>query len=182
MEMQRVVVVGCSGSGKSTFARKLADRTGLPLIHLDQEYWSPGWVERYDAVGWRARVAELCEGERWIIDGNYSDTFPMRLPRATAILWLDRTRMQCMGSITRRLIANYGRVRPTSAPGCPEQWDWEFIKFVWNWHAASGPKVREILARPEYAPLVTRFKTYREGDAWLDDLARCVSFPGAVSA
>lgn len=169
MELKRVVVVGCSGAGKSTFARRLAERTGLPLIHLDQEYWSPGWVERYSHADWLARVGELCAGERWIIDGNYSASFPMRLPRATAILWLDLTRAQCLLSITRRLITSYGKVRPSSAPGCPERWDPEFYRFVWNWHATSGPKLREILARPGYAPLVRRFTSQRAAAQWLND-------------
>jgi adenylate kinase family enzyme len=168
MELERVVVVGCSGSGKSTFARLLAKCTGLPLFHLDQEYWSPGWVERYATdQAWLARVGEIAAGDRWIIDGNYSASFPMRLPRATAIFWLDRTQMQCMGSIIRRLLVHYGRVRESSAPGCPERWDWEFVKFVWNWHATSGSRLCEVLARPEYAPLVRRFRSYRTGDGWL---------------
>lgn len=67
--MQRVLVIGSPGSGKSTLATELAERTGLPLIHLDQEYWRAGWVEPPKAE-WRQRVADLISRERWVMDGN----------------------------------------------------------------------------------------------------------------
>src|SRR5438034_461599 len=122
MDLTRVLVLGCSGSGKSTFARALALRTGLPLIHLDREYWTPGWVERYGLPRWLDRVAELAGGERWIIDGNYSGSLPLRLPRATCALWLDLPRWQCLGSTVYRCLSGYGQTRPDMAPGCPEHW------------------------------------------------------------
>lgn len=162
-----MVVLGCSGSGKSTFAAGLAARTGLPLIHLDQESWLPGWVERFEHAQWLEHVAKLAAGERWIMDGNYSATFPIRLPRATAIFWLDLTRAQCLTNVLRRMLRDYGRVRPSAAPGCPERWDWEFLRFIWNWHARSKPRQRRILAQPEYAPLVTRFTSQRAAAQWL---------------
>ena len=67
--MQRVLVIGISAAGKSTFARKLAARTGLPLTHLDGEFWKPGWKVTGHAE-WRARIAKLAEREAWILDGN----------------------------------------------------------------------------------------------------------------
>ena len=68
--MRRVLVIGISGAGKSTFARELAARIGLPLIHLDKEFWRPGWVTTQQPQ-WRARVAALAAQDTWIIDGNY---------------------------------------------------------------------------------------------------------------
>ena len=78
---QRVLVDGMMGSGKSTFARALAARTGLPLIHLDVHYWKPGWVRPSDDE-WRYRQRALLAGEAWIIDGNYNETLALRLERA----------------------------------------------------------------------------------------------------
>ena len=66
------------GSGKSTFARALAARTGLPVIHLDLHYWKPGWAQPTDTE-WRERQRTLLAGEAWIIDGNHNETLPLRL-------------------------------------------------------------------------------------------------------
>jgi adenylate kinase family enzyme len=168
MDLSRVVVLGCSGSGKSTLARELARRTGLPLVHLDQEYWSPGWKERYDAAQWQARIIELSQREQWVMDGNFSDTLAIRLERATAALWIDVPRWFCLYSIGRRLLASYGRVRPDMAPGCPEHWDAEFVRYIWHWHRRSRPRVAAMLAAPGQAGRALRFRTRRAAWDWLD--------------
>jgi len=84
----RVLVDGMMGSGKSTFARALAARTGLPVIHLDVHYWKPGWVRPSDDE-WRERQRALLAGEAWIIDGNYNETLVLRLERAETVIYLD---------------------------------------------------------------------------------------------
>ena len=84
----RVLVDGMMGSGKSTFARSLAARTGLPVIHLDVHYWKPGWVRPSDDE-WRERQRALLAGEDWIIDGNYNETLALRLERAETVVFLD---------------------------------------------------------------------------------------------
>ena len=89
--MQRILVIGSSGTGKSTLARAMGPRLGLPVIHLDQEYWQPGWVQP-DNAAWLERVAALAAREAWVMDGNYSGTFGQRIPRAQAIVWLDLPR------------------------------------------------------------------------------------------
>ena len=71
--MQRVLVIGSPGAGKSTLSHQLAERTGLPLHHLDQLFWLSGWVERDRDEG-RAELAEVLAGERWINDGNYGSS------------------------------------------------------------------------------------------------------------
>src|SRR3954452_17616221 len=68
--LYRVLVIGCSGSGKSTVARELARITGLPAVHLDLHYWRPDWTEP-DKVLWSAEIASLVAQPRWIMDGNY---------------------------------------------------------------------------------------------------------------
>jgi adenylate kinase family enzyme len=83
--MRRVLVIGISGAGKSTFSQALATKTGLPLIHLDKEFWRPGWVQT-PRQEWRARVSELAARERWIMDGNYDSSLDLRLPRADTVL------------------------------------------------------------------------------------------------
>jgi adenylate kinase family enzyme len=118
--MQRVLVIGSPGSGKSTLATELARRTGLPLIHLDQEHWRSGWVEP-PKDEWRRRVAELVAGNRWIIDGNYGGTLDLRLARADTLIDLEFPAWLCVWRILRRVAGSWGRVRPDMAEGCPEQ-------------------------------------------------------------
>src|SRR5687768_16103132 len=69
--MKRVLVIGSPGAGKSVFSRRLGEITGLPVIHLDQHYWRPGWIEPSKDV-WSRQVTELLQRDSWIIDGNYS--------------------------------------------------------------------------------------------------------------
>lgn len=126
---ERIAIVGSPGAGKSTLARALAERTGLPLVHLDQLHWEAGWTEPEESV-WQARVTAAAEGERWIIDGNYGSTFAPRLARADLVLWLDLPTALCLSRVIRRALAGWGRVRPDMAPGCPERLDPAFLLYV----------------------------------------------------
>ncbi len=141
--MQRVVIIGCSGSGKSTLARRLAAATGLPAIHLDQHYWRPGWIEP-PRDEWRAEVARLAAGDRWIIDGQYGGTLDLRLARADTLIFLDLAMPVCLTRVLRRTIADYGRNRAELPPGCPERFDWQFLKYVWNYRRSHRPKMLDI--------------------------------------
>src|SRR5438034_11750677 len=86
--LKRILVIGSGGSGKTTFARRLAERTTLPLIHLDALYWRPGW-DPTPADEWRARVEALANEPAWIMDGNYGGTLDIRLAASDTIVFLD---------------------------------------------------------------------------------------------
>jgi adenylate kinase family enzyme len=129
--MQRVLVLGSSGSGKSTFARQLGELTGLPVIHIDQLYWEPGWTQVPAAI-YLDRLQQALAQEQWIIDGNNSSTLDLRVPRADRIVLLDRSRIMCTARVLGRVAKSYGKVRADMAPGCPERFDREFVKYVWN--------------------------------------------------
>src|SRR3712207_2565306 len=118
--MQRILVIGSPGAGKSTLASRIAGRLDLPLIHLDREYFGPGWTTPSKA-GWREKAAELAARPGWVMDGNYASTFDLRVPRATAIVWLDLPRWRCLVGVLRRVAKNYGRVRPDLGPDCVER-------------------------------------------------------------
>lgn len=142
--MKRVLVIGSGGSGKTTFSKALAARTGLPLIHLDQLFWHPGWVKTPDEE-WDRVIRELCARDAWIMDGNYGRTLPMRLAAADTIVFLDLPRLVCTWRILRRQFRYLGRIRPDSAPGCPERLTWEFVNWVWMYPSRRRPEIMRRL-------------------------------------
>ena len=144
--MQRILIIGCSGGGKSTLSRTLSARLALPVIHLDVLFWKPGWVEStYDEF--RPKVAAVAATDRWIIDGNFSQTFDIRMPRADTIIWIDQPRWLCLWRAFWRTTSQFGHNRPDLAPGCPEKYDWEFYKFIWNYPRDNIPKIEQGIAQ-----------------------------------
>ncbi|MGW8970070.1 hypothetical protein [Streptomyces platensis] len=98
---RRIVVLGSPGSGKSTFSHALAAGTGLPLVHLDDAYWRPGW-RRPSTPEWERTVERLTAGPCWIIDGNFAGTVRQRVERADAVVLLDRHPWLCAAALVRR--------------------------------------------------------------------------------
>jgi adenylate kinase family enzyme len=143
--MRRVLVLGCAGAGKSTLARRMAAALALPLVELDRMFWRPGWVEA-PREEFRDAVARLAAMPAWIMDGNYSFTFDLRLPVADTIVFLDLPRRTCMWRVIMRTVSGYGRTRAGLPEGCPERFDWEFLNYVWNFHAAHRPQIAAALA------------------------------------
>lgn len=144
--MQRILVIGSPGAGKSTLASRLAERLGLPLIHLDREYFGPGWATPTKPE-WRNRVRALAARPAWVMDGNYASTFDIRVPRATAIVWLDLPRWRCLLGVLWRVTKNYGRMRPDLGPDCVERFDWSFMRWIWAYRYKMRPKTARMLER-----------------------------------
>lgn len=165
--MQRIMIVGCSGSGKSTLSRKLGKALDLPVIHLDQHYFNPGWQPKADKE-WEAIVADFARGERWLIDGNYSRTFQYRTPHADKIIFIDFPTWLCLWRVFKRTIFGLGRVRPDSAPGCPERFDLEFIQFVLGYRRRSRPKAMKL--KEEYPDKFLCLKSPKEVAAFLSTI------------
>jgi adenylate kinase family enzyme len=142
---RRVLVVGISGAGKTTLARRLALASGLPLIHLDREHWLPGWQEPPRAE-WRARVATLANADVWVMDGNYTGTFDIRMARADVIVWLDYRPLKCIARVLRRVAANWGRSRADMEEGCPERLDRKFLLYIWRFRKTYRPYIKSAIA------------------------------------
>lgn len=163
--MQRVLVIGSPGAGKSTFARALAGLIGLPLTHLDAQYHLPGWVEP-DQGTWQARVRELVAADHWIIDGNYGGSMDLRLARADTAILLDYPTWLCLWRVVKRIVTLHGKVRPDAPPGCPERLDWEFLAYVANFRRAKTPTLERRLAG--FSGTVIRFRKPSQAQAFLD--------------
>lgn len=146
--MRRVLVVGSGGAGKSTFARALGERAGLPVVHLDRIFWNAGWVETPQPA-WEERVRATIAADAWVLDGNFRSTLDLRLARADTCVFLDRSRFVCLARAMRRLAEYRGRTRPDLPEGCPEQMDLEFVLWIWNYPSAERPRVLAKLAEFE---------------------------------
>jgi len=142
--MRNVLVFGSSGAGKSTFARQLGDRLGIETIHLDAAFWKPGWVESSDDE-FREKVAALAARDKWVMDGNYSRTLDLRLPKTDTIIYLDVPRHICVWRVAKRVARTYGRSRVDLGEDCPEKLDLAFFKWVWDYPKERKPKTLAIL-------------------------------------
>lgn len=165
--MQRIAVVGPGGAGKSTFARALGERTGLPVVHLDHWFWKPGWVET-PRDEWRAVQRSLFAADRWIADGNYGGTIDERFSRADTVIVVSPSRVECVASALRRSAVNHGKA--VQAEGCPERFDLAFYRWIWNYRRDSRPRLDAALDRHDHLRVV-ELSSRRQMQAFLDATA-----------
>lgn len=166
--MKRVLVMGCSGSGKSTFARALSERKGLPFVSLDALFWKPGWVES-DPESFSVRAEQAASQDSWIMDGNYTrnGAGALRLSRADTVFFFDLPRWVCLSSVLRRSLMGYGKVRPEMAPGCPERLDPTFLRYIWTYRAEQRPKVLSYLSGLRHDQQLITFHSRKQARACL---------------
>lgn len=124
---RRVIVTGLAGSGKSTLSRSLAEKTGLPLIHLDLHFWKPGWVAPSEDE-WRAKQRQLLAGDTWVADGNYLETLDLRLERADTVVFLDTPWPLCAARAFLRGVRRPGGEMPE---GCLDS-RWRRLNDEWR--------------------------------------------------
>src|SRR6185436_117804 len=169
--VQKVLIIGSGGAGKSSLARQLGELLGIQVIHLDKLFWRSGWVET-PRDEWKATVAELIKGDRWIMDGNYGGTIEMRVNAADTVILFDLPRTVCVYRAVKRWIA-YRRVsRPDIAEGCEEKFDFEFLRWIWNYPKRSLPKIESILANPGNEKKVIRLRSRQDVSQLIESFRR----------
>jgi adenylate kinase family enzyme len=161
---QRVLVVGSAGARQTTFATRLGHALGLPVIHLDSEYWRPGWQHPPESE-WPARLDGLTAREDWVMDGNYGATLERRLSRAHAVIFLDVPRLTCLRRVIVRSWRYRGRPGPGLPDGCPERLEWQFLLWVWNYGRRSRGRVMTLLGTSGLP--VVHLRSKREAERWL---------------
>ena len=163
--MKKAIIIGCPGSGKSTFARALHQATGLPLFYLDMMNWNADHTEVPDEV-FQRRLQEAISGERWIIDGNYGSTIELRLRACDTVFFLDYPLETCLDGIRSRK----GQKRPDIPwENDDGESDEKFIDFIKNYRAVSRPKVLSLLEKYHDRNIVV-FHRREEADAYLRGL------------
>lgn len=161
--MERIIVIGCPGAGKSTFARKLRDKTGLPLYHLDMIWHKPDktHISREEFDGLQEAILHT---PKWIIDGNYSRTMERRLQMCDTVFFLDLPTDLCLQGVQKRI-----GVKREDMPWVEDVFDDEFRKFIERFTNTERPGIYVLLEKYPEKNLVI-FRSHTEIDQYFKAL------------
>lgn len=167
-----IMVLGCSGGGKSTTAAKLAEIFDLKPIHLDLFLWKSGWVQRgQDEMAILLKQEFANDG--WVSDGNHRAWgYDERVARADMLVWVDMPRWRCMFNIFYRVWKYRGKSRPSMTEGCPDRLNWEFTVYVWNFKYNRGRKLAELFKRLNGQKRLYQLRTYKELNEFLKNMQK----------
>ena len=162
--MEKVIVIGSPGAGKSTFARSLKEVTRLPLYHLDLLWHKPDRTtitrEAFDM-----RLRELLAEDRWIMDGNFQRTLELRLKACDTVFLLDLPLEVCLSSVENRI----GQVRE-DMPWVEEEFDPEFKQWIEDFPQTHLPQIYELLNQYRNRKNIVIFRSRREAEIYLNML------------
>lgn len=161
--MKKVIIIGCPGSGKSTFARRLQKKTGLPLFYLDMLKWNSDKTTVSKEI-FLDRLNRVLSENEWIIDGNYASTMELRMSLCDTVFFLDYPLEVCLSGIKERK----GKPR-ADMPWIETKDDEEFLEFIRSYNTQSRPKVMELLEKYKEKNIVI-FKSREEADEYLNNI------------
>lgn len=161
--MKKVLVIGCPGSGKSTFSRSLHNVTGIPLYHLDMLYWNSDktTVEKNVFI---SRLTEVLNKDQWIIDGNFSSTMSLRLSLCDTVFFLDYPTDLCLEGVEERR----GKKRE-DMPWIETEEDTEFTEFIKNFNTTRRPQILDLLEHYKDKNIVV-FKSREQSADYFNEL------------
>lgn len=161
--MKKIIVIGCPGSGKSTFSRALHEKAGIPLYCLDMMYWNADKTTVPKDI-FRARLAEVLKKDSYIIDGNYQSTMETRLADCDTVFFLDYDLETCLSGVISRM----GKPR-ADMPWIETEADPEFIQTVKAYIPEMRPKVLELLEKYKDKKIIV-FHSREESEKYLYEL------------
>lgn len=167
--MERILIIGNAGSGKTTFARKLSCKLQLPLVHLDKLFWCGEW-EHLSREAFDAQLQAELEKTQWIIDGNFNRTIPHRLNYCDTVIFFDLPTVACLAGITKRILSNYGKTRSDMGGHCVERFDLQKISLYRNvltFNRQHRKIYYELLSGKENVQLIV-FKSRRQAQRFLE--------------
>ena len=167
----KIVIIGYSGSGKSTLAENLARHYSIPKLHMDTLQFQPGWID--SDRDWMEKEMRQFLGDHkdWVIDGNYSwCCYEERMEQADQIIFLNFSRWNSLFRAWKRYRRYKGRVRESMAAGCPERFDWEFIRWIlWDGRQARQVTRYQTIGQT-YPDKFISLKNQKELDCFLDNV------------
>ncbi len=168
--MNRILIIGSGGAGKSTLARRLGEKLGVRVIHLDRHYWHPGWQPTPEDT-WRETVGALVRGQQWIIDGNFGGTFDIRFPAADTIIDLDYGTLLCLRRAFKRRLLYPIKGRPDMNDGCPEQlFAMDYYHWILFFRKSGRPRIERAYQDYGDGKTILRFRNPSELECWLATL------------
>ena len=160
--MKKVIVIGCPGSGKSTFSADLHRLTGIPLVHLDMLYWNADKTVVEKEI-FLEKLTDALKGNTWIIDGNYVSTMEMRIRACDTVFFLDYPTEVCLDGIRQRRGKPRADMPWVEADG---EEDEEFLRFIENYAQDCRPAVLALLKKFAEKEIVV-IRSRQEADAFL---------------
>ena len=162
MKQHRVLVIGSPGAGKSTFSRKLRDKTGLPLYYLDLIFHNPDRTtvsrEEFDE-----KLSHVLQLDQWIIDGNYLRSLSVRFEKCTDVFFFDLPVEQCLDGAAARI----GQARE-DMPWIENEFDPEFRQYILDFQKDQIPKINDLIEKYKESRRITTFRSRQEADEWID--------------
>ena len=159
--MKKIIVIGCPGSGKSTFSRALSAKSGIPLFHLDMMYWN-GDKTTVSKELFLDRLEKVLRLDGWIVDGNYASTMEMRLAACDTVFFLDYPEEVCLDGVRQR------RGKPRDdMPWIENEEDAEFIEFIKGYNEKQRPCVLQLLEKYRNKDIFV-FRKRAEADDFLN--------------
>ena len=162
--MKKIIVIGCPGSGKTTFAENLRDKTGLPLYYLDSIWHKPDktHISRDD---FDTRLSEILREDSWIIDGNYQRTMPRRMEACDTVILFDLPTEVCIDGAQSRLLNNRDDIPLTDTKLDPD-----FKQQIIDFNIKNTPIIYKLLDKYRLNRSIIIFKTREESDSFLNAL------------
>lgn len=167
--INRIAIIGCGGSGKSTFARQLAHLLDLPLVHLDALYYDDQW-HPLPMDEFAAQQGKVVTGERWITEGNYASTLPIRLAAADTVIFLDLPAATCLWGIVQRRWRYRGGQHQTD--GVYDRISWNFIGYILGYRRTMRPRIRMLLKEHGPHARLIILTSRRHANRFLDGVRR----------
>jgi adenylate kinase family enzyme len=172
--VKKILVIGCSGGGKSTLTRALSEKLNLPPIHLDMHFWQPNWTET-PADEWHKKISKLIKADKWVMDGTFSSSFNLRFPVADKIIFLNLPTILCLWrAITRVFKYSRKSSRPDMALGCHEKMDLDFYKYIWTFKRKINPQIEEAIIKHDCRSKVVELNSDSEVKNFLKSLQNSV--------
>ena len=163
--MKKIIVIGCPGSGKSTFSKSLHKITKIPLYHLDMLFWNEDKTTVEKSV-FLDRLLKVIQNDEWIIDGNYSSTMELRMQACDTVIFLDYPPEICLSGIKERK----GKAR-SDMPWVEREDEAERIELVKNYNTQKRPKVMELLGKYSHKDIYI-FSNRTQAEEFLTKLHR----------